>query len=308
MDETARHSSRIPNSEPLRLSLASFCNFFWGIAYQHSPTDFMENYKPSPEKGRFVITGGTEGIGKEIAEEFLLRNNSVAICARTKENLERMKDAHPELIAQRIDLSDRHATKNFVQQVIYDLGGLDALILNAAIFDFDFKKRNDVSKDDVRKEMFQVNEVAQVALIRASKEALRKSEGVIVFITTRFLFKGIETAPIVDGQSVAAQEDIGQYLKNKKRMHVYLDDFIKDEQNGGIFVFSVIPGTVNTAANKRIIEMGTSEMRDAKLKERIEGKERDSLFAGRIIAKMTATRKRFNPETQQYDRAIKMER
>ncbi len=268
----------------------------------------MENYKPSPEKGRFVITGGTEGIGKEIAEEFLLRNNSVAICARTKENLERMKDAHPELIAQRIDLSDRHATKNFVQQVIYDLGGLDALILNAAIFDFDFKKRNDVSKDDVRKEMFQVNEVAQVALIRASKEALRKSEGVIVFITTRFLFKGIETAPIVDGQSVAAQEDIGQYLKNKKRMHVYLDDFIKDEQNGGIFVFSVIPGTVNTAANKRIIEMGTSEMRDAKLKERIEGKERDSLFAGRIIAKMTATRKRFNPETQQYDRAIKMER
>ena len=265
----------------------------------------MKSYKPLPGKGRFVVTGGTEGIGKGIAEEFLLRNNSVAICARTKENLERMKDAHPELIAERVDLSDRHATRDFIQEVIYNLGGLDALILNASIFDFDFKKRTDVSKDGVRKEMFQVNEVANITLIRTSKEALKKSRGVIVFLTTRFISKDIETASSIDGQSAAAQEDIGQYLTNKKRMRAYLDEFIKDEQNSGILVFSVIPGTTNTTANKRLIEVGTSEMSTAKIEERVAGRERDPRLVGRIIAKMTAIRKKFNSETCQYDTAIK---
>lgn len=272
---------------------------------QEKESSFDEGEKEwTGERGKVVITGGTEGIGKEIAEEFLIRNaNRVAICARTKKKLDEMQQYHLELFAERVDLSDRHATKTFAQEAIKDLGGLDALILNAAIFDFDFKEKSTGSSEDgVSKKMFQANEVANVTLIRASKEALQKACGTIVFLTTRFgVVKDIETASVVDSQSAAAQEDIGNYIRDKRRINKYLNDFIKDESNAGIFVFSVIPGTVNTRANRKLIEVGTHEMSAAKIKEREERRERDPRLVGRIIAKMTATRKKFNQETQQYD-------
>lgn len=255
----------------------------------------------SQEQSKVLITGGTEGIGSGIAEAFLMGvGNMVAICARTQEKLDEMKVSHPEIVAERVDLADRHATKEFAQQAITNLGGIDSLILNASLFDFDFKNKS-FDKDEIAKKIFQVNEVANVQLIRETREELKKSHGAIVFITTRFMFKDIETASTVNSHSVSAQEDIGRYFESKKRMHEYLKDFIKREENNEIFVFSVIPGTVNTPANRRLIEAGTPEMAAAKIKEKEDGKERDQKLVGKIIAEMTAKRKKFNPETNQYD-------
>lgn len=123
-----------------------------------------------------------------------------------------------------------------------------------------------------------------------------------MFITTRFgVPEARETASVVDSESAPAQEDIGNYIKNKRRIHEYLSQFIKDKRNKGIFVFSIIPGTVDTPANRELITVGTPEISASKIKEREEGRERDTTIVGRVIAKMTATRKKFNPETQRYD-------
>lgn len=233
----------------------------------------------------------------------------MAICAKTQNKLDKIKDVHqyfrPEVIAERVDLSDRHAAKNFMKEAVDSLGGLDALILNAAIFDFQFKS-SDLGEDDISKKMFQVNEVANVALIREAREALKQSKGTIVFLTTRFgVVQGIETASVVDSESAPAQEDIGNYIKNKRRMNKYLNDFTQDEGNDGIFVFSVIPGTTNTPANRELIRVGTTEMSNAKIKEREAGRERNPRLVGLIIAKMASTRKKFDPETRLYDIDIK---
>lgn len=251
-----------------------------------------------------MITGGTEGIGNGILEAFLMRNtNLVATCARTKEKLDALKKSHPEMIAERVDLSNNDEVKGFAQKVINDFGGIDVLILNAAVFDFDFKNKS-LTRDEINKKIFQVNEVANILLVEETKSELKKSKGTIVFMTTRFISKNIETASVVDSQSVSAQEDIGQYIKSKKRIQEYFDDFVKDNQNKGIFVFSVIPGTVNTPANRRLIEVGTPELSSSKIKEREEGRERDQKLVGKIIAKMTATHKKFNPKTGLYDTDI----
>lgn len=269
------------------------------------PGEDEEKIARTVREGGVLITGGTEGIGRAIADEFLKHRNAVAICARTQEKLDETKRDHrgglSRIIAEKVDLGDRHRTKEFVQGTLDHLGGVDAVILNAAVLDFQYKSSG-LSKEDISRNMFKVNEVGNVAIIRQVKDALKESSGTIVFITTRFgIVDNLETASSVSADSASAQEDIGNYIRDKKRIHRYLNDFINDKENDGIFVFSVVPGTVDTPANRELITVGTPEMSAAKLKEREVGKERDTVFVGRVIAKMTASRKKFNPETQRYD-------
>lgn len=255
--------------------------------------------------GRVVITGGTEGIGREIALEFADRHNSVAICARSQEKLDDIKSMHPyfipKMIAEKVDISDRHEGKRFVKEVVNELNGLDALILNAAALDFNFKFSG-LSKEEIRRQMFKTNVVGNVALIREAKEALRKSKGVIAFITTRFgVVEDLETRSTVSSDSESSKEDIGNYIENKRMMRKYLDDFISDSDNNGIFVFSIVPGSVDSTANKALIEFGTPEMSAAKLVEKRNKRERNPRLIGIITAKMVATRKKFDSETNLYD-------
>lgn len=120
-------------------------------------------------EGRVLITGGTEGIGRAIADEFLRRHNAVVICARNQEKIEATRADHrydgSRLIAEKVDIGDRRRVKQFVQGTIRDLDGLDSVILNAATFDFKYKS-TDLSEDEVRQEMFMVNEVGNVVVIR----------------------------------------------------------------------------------------------------------------------------------------------
>lgn len=259
----------------------------------------MRKIKSNPNK--IIITGGTDGIGKAITKAFLSNNDSVAICGRSQEKIEQLKNEHKDLIVKQADIGDRQIAKNFTHETIKDLKGLDILVLNAAIFDFQFKLSG-LSKDDIQKKMFKTNVIGNVSVIREAREALKKQKGVIVFLQTRFgIVKDLETAPVIDSQSPVAREDIGNYIENKKRLQGYLNDFIQNEENEGIFVFSVIPGTTNTPANRLLISVGTAEMSQAKLEERAMGKERDPQSVGIIIAKMAKTRKKFNPKSMQYD-------
>lgn len=254
-------------------------------------------------QNKVLITGGTEGIGNGIAKWFLAqKNNQVAICARTEEKLNAMNNLYSNIITKKVDLHNKRATGEFAQQVINDLGGLDILILNAA--DFDFKNKF-LSKAEIAIKIPQINNIANIQLIKNTRKELKKSNGVIVFMTTRFMMTGIETAPGLDNQSIAVQEDIGEYIKSKMRMHKYLNKFIKDKQNNGIFVFSIIPGTVNTPANRKLIEVGTPELSNSKIKEKLEGRERDPNLVGKIIGKMTVMKKMFDAKTMQYDINIK---
>ncbi|OWK26668.1 MAG: hypothetical protein US76_01465 [Parcubacteria group bacterium GW2011_GWA2_38_13b] len=262
-------------------------------------TNTLERDKPNSEK--IIITGGTDGIGKAIAEAFLNNNDSVAICGRSQEKIKQLRNTHKDLIAQQADISDRQEAKKFTREAIKDLKDLNVLVLSAAIFDFQFKS-SDLSKDDIQKKMFKTNVIGNVAIIREARETLKKTKGTIVFMQTRFgIVKDIETAPTIDSQSLAVREDIGNYIENKKRLHKYLNDFVHDEENDGIFVFSVIPGTVDTPANRLLISVGTAEMSKVKLEERAMGKERDPQLVGIVIAKMAELRKKFNPDSSQYD-------
>ena len=84
-----------------------------------------------------VITGGSLGLGKAIALEFVNSGAKVAIVARRAGVLEEAKAeilaAHPkaEIIAYACDMSDADAIKAMHQAVEKDLGAVDVVVNNA---------------------------------------------------------------------------------------------------------------------------------------------------------------------------------
>ena len=83
-----------------------------------------------------LITGGSEGIGKASAAEFVREGGRVAICARRKDVLEaaaaEIRAAHGgEVLAIPADVSTREGCEVFVQQALSHFGRIDILLNNA---------------------------------------------------------------------------------------------------------------------------------------------------------------------------------
>jgi 3-oxoacyl-[acyl-carrier protein] reductase len=84
---------------------------------------------------RFLISGGSRGLGFSIAERLLSRGDHVATFARSvSPALEALAAAHPgRLHAEALDASDSVAVIGFVARVAQAFGGIDHCIANAAV-------------------------------------------------------------------------------------------------------------------------------------------------------------------------------
>lgn len=87
-----------------------------------------------------IVTGATQGIGKAIAEKFLSQGFSVAICARTLNDLHAVesdwKQRFPsaEIIAHRADLSVKQDVLSFARQVLERFPVIDVVVNNAGLY------------------------------------------------------------------------------------------------------------------------------------------------------------------------------
>lgn len=87
-----------------------------------------------------LITGGSQGLGKAIAEHFLREGANIVLCARSEKELSATRD---ELVgkfpAQKIysktcDVANEAQVNALVAFALEKLGSLDALVLNAGIY------------------------------------------------------------------------------------------------------------------------------------------------------------------------------
>lgn len=82
--------------------------------------------------GKIVfITGGSKGIGLACADAFRREGAKVAICSRTKDNLEKAKSTRPDLYAVAADLTDADAAAAAVTEVEEQFGPIDILVNSA---------------------------------------------------------------------------------------------------------------------------------------------------------------------------------
>lgn len=87
-----------------------------------------------------LITGGSQGLGKTIAENYLLEGANVVLCARNEKELEdtrsELSKKYPDLkvFAKTCDVSCEMQVNNLVAFTLKELGKLDILVLNAGIY------------------------------------------------------------------------------------------------------------------------------------------------------------------------------
>ena len=84
-----------------------------------------------------IITGGSKGVGKELAREFLLKGENVAIISRTKSELEKTKEELSKLTTSDVvayvgDISDEKFVENFYKDITKKYN-ITCLVNNAGV-------------------------------------------------------------------------------------------------------------------------------------------------------------------------------
>lgn len=100
----------------------------------------MENSSTIPRTPTAVVTGGTKGLGRAIAEILAANGFDLFVCSRTAADLEAMQrdweSAYPQrrLFVRTADLGDKAAVLHFAEAVRSQWPRLDVLVNNAGLF------------------------------------------------------------------------------------------------------------------------------------------------------------------------------
>jgi 3-oxoacyl-[acyl-carrier protein] reductase len=216
-------------------------------------------------KGKSVlVTGGSRGIGRQIALAFAEEQARVAICARDQSQLDKtaqeLKALGADTIAMSVDLTRAEDCQRVVDETVAAFGGIDILVNNAGTnVDRAPSKLGEASEDQL---MERVSGKA-LAAIRCSRAAIpymqKAGGGRIVCIagtSARNVSRGRERPssdgnPVISGLGNAMITNFGKMLA---------------EQNArdGILVNVIHPGVTKTDRHpnrmkKRAAELGISE-------------------------------------------------
>jgi len=80
--------------------------------------------------GTAIVTGGSKGIGRSVAESFVDDGADVVICSRTEEEVKATADEIGAL-GVACDVTDRDAVESLVETTVDEFGGVDVLVNNA---------------------------------------------------------------------------------------------------------------------------------------------------------------------------------
>ena len=119
------------------------------------------------ENRTILITGGTSGMGLELAKQLLERRNVVIITGRSQEKLESAKRALPGVHTISSDVEDSAAIAALYEDVIAKFPALDTLINNAGIMRVQ-KFNQGQGLDDITREI----EVCFSGPVRMAKQFL----------------------------------------------------------------------------------------------------------------------------------------
>ena len=202
-----------------------------------------------------AITGGTEGIGKALVEEFLSRGAKVATCSRTIEKLQQLElvCTGKSLLAIVADVSKEEDCKNFIDKTIGEFGKIDVLINNAGISMRALFKDTELS---TLKKLMDINFWGTVYCTKFALDTILENKGTIVGVSSVAGYRGLP------GRS--------GYSASKFAVNGWLEALRTELLETGVNVMWVCPGFTksnirNVALNKDAKPQGESPLNESKL-------------------------------------------
>ena len=180
-----------------------------------------------------IVTGGTRGIGRAIAEHLLRQGVSVAICGRKQESVDKAVQEMSSLgkvAGHSADISRPEEVSKFFQTVDKELGGLDILINNAG--QATFRKVGEMTPEEWHYNI----DLNLNGVFYCSHEAL-----------PRFAKRG--GGFIVNISSLAGKNAFtggAGYNASKAGLNAFTEALMLDHRHDHVRVCSIMPGSVDT--------------------------------------------------------------
>ncbi|GAA0892937.1 SDR family oxidoreductase [Fulvivirga kasyanovii] len=186
-----------------------------------------------------LITGGSAGIGFEIAKLFVSGGNKVIITGRNKERLEQASKQLDNVVAIPFDVTDAHQVQQLVKRLNDEFPELNVVVNNAGK-----AALHDLS------ESTNSFEIASEEILTNYLSVIRLNEQLLP------LLKRQKEAAIVNVSSVVAfapSAIMSTYAASKSALHSYTQSLrLALSRDTSVKVFELMPPLVNTDFSKEI--------------------------------------------------------
>ncbi len=191
-----------------------------------------------------LITGGSSGIGFQMAKMLLKRNNVVIITGRSQEKLDDAQSRLTELITIQSDVSNPQEVQDLYTKVSTDYPDLNILINNAGIMWTINLQDHSYNLEELTKEL-DINVKGTIWMNDLFLPLLKKNQNsATVTVSSGLAFVPLPISPV--------------YCATKAALHSYTQSLREQLRNSEIKVFELAPPATETEL------LGTFEEEDMK--------------------------------------------
>lgn len=185
-----------------------------------------------PTGNTILITGGSSGIGRELAQQFHKLGNKVIIAGRRKRLIDDVTAANPGMTGYVLDIEDAEAIRAFAAKVAAEHPDLNVLLNNAGIMKVENLTPDPVDLS-IAEATITTNLLGPIRLTAALLPHLRKKpSSTIINVSSGLAFVPLAATPT--------------YNATKAAIHSYTISLRHQLRNTSVEVLELIPPSVQT--------------------------------------------------------------